>query len=84
MEVLALLTGFVATYVTHETAQAQARGTAQEQLDDHIAELRAAVATGAFPHLAATLAAAPSGQAAVPGFERIAARMVAGLVPAFG
>jgi AcrR family transcriptional regulator len=84
MEVLALLTGFVASYVTNEIAGAQARVTAREQLDEHLAQLRAAVATGAFPHLAATLAAAPADPAAVPDFGRIAARMVAGLVSAFG
>jgi len=84
MEVLALLTGFVASYVTNETASAQAHVTAREQLDEHLAQLRAAVATGAFPHLAATLAAAPADPAAVPDFGRIAARMVAGLVSAFG
>lgn len=84
MEVLALLTGFVATYVTHETAQAQAGLAAQDEQDARVAEVRAAVATGAFPHLAAVLSTAPPHPAAAPDFGRIAARMISGLVGAFG
>ncbi len=83
MEVLGLLTGFVATYVTHEIAVADAGTTPPEQQEERVAELRAAVATGAYPHLAAALAAPPD-PAATPDFGRIAARMVTGLVTAFG
>jgi hypothetical protein len=47
-------------------------------LGRRIAELRAAVAGGAFPHLTEVLSA-PGGPAG-PDFDRIAARMINGLV----
>jgi AcrR family transcriptional regulator len=70
MEVLALLTGFVASYVANERAPVD--------VDRRVAELRAAVADGGLPHLAAVLAA--PGGAQRPDFDRIAARMINGLV----
>jgi AcrR family transcriptional regulator len=70
MEVLALLTGFVASYVTNEQAPVD--------LDRRVAELRAAIADGALPHLAAVLATPGGAQA--PDFDRIATRMINGLV----
>ena len=84
MEVLALLTGFVATYAGHETARARAGVTARAEQDERVAEVRAAVATGAYPHLAAALSAGPPDGAAAPDFARIAGRMITGLVTAFG
>lgn len=70
MEILALLTGFVASYVTHE----QAAGT---DLAKRVEEIRAALATGAYPRLAGVLA---EGGGSAPDFDRIAARMINGLV----
>jgi AcrR family transcriptional regulator len=76
MEVLALLTGFVASYVANELAQSQSAVTVAEQVE----HLVAAVSSGDFPHLAAVLAASSGERAAAPDFERIAARMIVGLV----
>ena len=85
MEVIALLTGFVASYATNEIAQSQAGVTAQDQLDERVSQLRAAVASGAYPHLADVLAgSAPDRPAAGADFTRIAERMITGLVSAFG
>jgi AcrR family transcriptional regulator len=85
MEVIALLTGFVASYATNEIAQSQAGVSAQDQLDERIGQLRAAVASGAFPHLAGVLAdSAPDRPAVGSDFTRIAERMISGLVSAFG
>ena len=56
MEILALLTGFVASYVGHEVAQAGAGVTDPERIAAHIEQLQAAVATGAYPELARVLA----------------------------
>ncbi|MEV4636748.1 TetR/AcrR family transcriptional regulator C-terminal domain-containing protein [Actinoplanes sp. NPDC049548] len=78
MEVIALVTGFVVGYVTHELAQARAGATTPEHLAAQVAHLQAAVASGAYPELAAVLAEGGSG--APPSFEDIAARMIAGLV----
>ena len=78
MEILALLTGFVVSYVTNELAQAQAGVTGSERVREQIAKLQEAVATGAYPRLAAVLA--EGGTAAPPVFEDVAARMIAGLV----
>jgi AcrR family transcriptional regulator len=71
LEIIALLTGFVASYVTNELAQATGGVTNAEQVD----LITAAVATGDFPHLTAALteSAPPS------SFEEIATRMIAGL-----
>jgi AcrR family transcriptional regulator len=90
METIALLTGFVASYVTNELA-ADPTG---EQLADRVCGLREAVATGGFPHLAAVLAELGGGDQggglgepapeAGADFERIATRMINGLVSAGG
>jgi AcrR family transcriptional regulator len=76
LEILALLTGFVASYVTNELAQAQGGVTTQEQVE----LLTAAVASGAFPHLAAVLAQSAGEPAPAADFESIAVRMIGGLV----
>jgi AcrR family transcriptional regulator len=78
MEILALLTGFVASYVSHELAQARAGRTDPERIAAHVAQLQAAVATGAYPELARVLTepAAP----VAPSFDAIAERMINGLV----
>jgi hypothetical protein len=70
MDVLALLTGFVASYVANEQVPVD--------VDRRVAELRAAIAGGGLPHPAAVLAA-PGGPQR-PDFDRIAARMINGLV----
>ena len=78
MEILALLTGFVASYVSHELAQAQAGITDPERIAAHVEQLQAAVATGAYPELARVLAEnAPATQ---PSFDAIAQRMIKGLL----
>lgn len=71
LELIALVTGFVASFVTGELAGA---APAEEQ----VALIGQAVASGDFPHLAAALAA--GGPAREPGFERIATWMITGLV----
>jgi AcrR family transcriptional regulator len=78
MEILALLTGFVAGYVNHERAQAAAGITDPERIAAHVAQLRTAVATGAYPELARVLA--ESATAPPPTFEAIAERMIKGLL----
>lgn len=78
MEILALVTGFVVGYVTHELAQARAGVTAPDQVAAQVDRLRAAIATGAYPELAAVLA--EGGSEAPPSFEDVAARMITGLV----
>ena len=76
LELIALLTGSVASYVTYELAQAEGGVTAAEQVE----LIAAAVSTGAFPHLAATLAEGADGPVAQPDFATVAARMIAGLL----
>jgi AcrR family transcriptional regulator len=71
LEIIALLTGFVASYVTNELTQAAGGVTTADQVE----LITAAVATGAFPHLAKAL----TESAAPAGFEAVAARMIAGL-----
>jgi len=78
MEILALLTGFVGSYVTHELAQARAGITDPERIAAQIAQLRAAVATGAYPELARVLA--ENAPAPEPSFDTIAQRMINGLL----
>jgi AcrR family transcriptional regulator len=78
MEILALLTGFVAGYVTHELAQAQAGLTDPERIREQVAQLQAAVAGGAYPHLARVLA--ENATALPPTFDTIAQRMINGLL----
>ncbi|MEU8607955.1 TetR/AcrR family transcriptional regulator [Actinoplanes sp. NPDC048791] len=78
MEILALLTGFVASYVSHELAQAQAGITDPERIAAHVEQLQAAVATGAYPELARVLA--ENAPAAEPSFDGIAQRMIKGLL----
>ncbi|MEU8233634.1 TetR/AcrR family transcriptional regulator C-terminal domain-containing protein [Actinoplanes sp. NPDC048967] len=78
MEILALLTGFVASYVSHELAQAQAGRTDPERIAAHVEQLQAAVATGAYPELARVLA--ENAPAAEPSFDAIAQRMIKGLL----
>lgn len=78
MEILALLTGFVASYVAHERAQAQAGITDPERIAAQVSQLEAAVATGAYPELARVLSEdAPEPE---PGFDAIARRMIKGLL----
>lgn len=72
MEIIALLTGFVANYVTDELARAAGGVTTADQVE----LITAAVASGDFPYLAEALAAPP----AVSTFETVAARMIAGLI----
>lgn len=71
LEVIALLTGFVASFVTGEVA-----GTVPTA--EQVALLSEAVAGGDFPHLAAALTAGPQGRE--PSFDRIADWMITGLV----
>ncbi|MBM2622908.1 TetR/AcrR family transcriptional regulator [Actinoplanes sp. LDG1-06] len=71
MEIVALMTGFVASFVTAETTPA----TPQE---DQVALIGEAVASGEFPELAAVLA--EGGQGREPGFDRIADWTLTGLV----
>ncbi len=71
LEIVALLTGFVANYVTNELAQAAGGVTTADQVE----LITAAVASGDFPHLAEALTATP----AVSTFETAAVRMIAGL-----
>ena len=78
MEILALLTGFVGSYVTHELAQARAGLTDPERVAAHVAQLQTAVATGEYPELARVLA--ENAPPAAPGFDAIARRMIRGLL----
>ncbi|WP_433826472.1 TetR/AcrR family transcriptional regulator [Actinoplanes sp. CA-015351] len=70
MAVLALLTGFVASYVTAELA-GDSTGTEQA------AQIVAAMASGDFPRLAAAFAESGGSP---PGFEQIADWVITGLV----
>lgn len=78
MEILALLTGFVASYVTNELAQARAGITDSERVREHVARLQTAVASGDYPRLARVMSEGTT--APPPSFEDIAARMIAGLL----
>ncbi|WP_250033235.1 TetR/AcrR family transcriptional regulator [Paractinoplanes maris] len=71
MEIVALLTGLVATFVTAEVA-----GTTP--VPEQVALIGEAVASGDFPQLAATLA--EGGQGREPDFDRIAGWTITGLV----
>jgi len=71
MEVIALVTGLVASYVTGELA-----GTTPT--DEQVALIGAAVAGGDFPHLAAALSG--GGTAGDQSFERLAGWTITGLV----
>jgi AcrR family transcriptional regulator len=71
MEVIALITGFVATYVTGELATST-------PAPDQVALLTSAVAGGEFPHLAAALAEGTP--AREQSFERLAGWIITGLV----
>jgi hypothetical protein len=71
MELIALITGFVAAYVTSELA-----GAAPP--DEQVALITSALATGEFPHLAAALAEGGPGRE--PSFKRIASWTISGLV----
>jgi AcrR family transcriptional regulator len=71
MEVIALITGFVASYVTNEVAAAT-------PTSEQVALITEAVASGDFPNLASALATGPA--AREPSFERIADWMITGLV----
>ena len=76
MEIIALLTGFVAGYVTNEQAAAAADAvTAAEQIE----LITTAVGSGHFPHLAEALATSAGTPAQAPDFESIATRMISGL-----
>jgi AcrR family transcriptional regulator len=78
MEILALLTGFVASYVSNELAQAKAGVTGGERVQQYVDRLGAAVASGQYPHLARVLAEGST--ASAPSFERVATRMIDGLI----
>jgi AcrR family transcriptional regulator len=80
MEVLALLTGFVASYVSHERAQAQAGLTDPERIAAHVAQMQAAVASGAYPELAKILTEPAPEPVEAPSFDTIAERMIKGLL----
>ena len=71
MEVIALVTGLVASYVTGELA-----GTAPTE--EQVALIGAAVASGDFPHLADALSG--GGTAGDQSFERLAGWTITGLV----
>ncbi|NMO57867.1 TetR family transcriptional regulator [Actinoplanes sp. TBRC 11911] len=71
MEIIALVTGFVASYVMSETG-------GRQPTEEQVAALTSAVASGEFPRLAAALA--DGGQAREPDFERIARWMITGLI----
>lgn len=71
MEIIALITGFVAAYVMGEVA-----GTTPAE--EQVAVLTEAVTSGDFPHLAAALAG--GGRARELSFERIAGWAIIGLV----
>jgi len=71
MEIIALITGFVAAYVMGEVAGAA-------PAEDQVALLTEAVTSGDFPHLAAALSA--GGTAREPSFERLAGWTINGLV----
>lgn len=71
LEIIALVTGFVASFVTAELAGGTPTG-------EQVALIGEAVASGDFPHLAAALA--EGGPAPEQSFERIAGWMIAGLV----
>jgi hypothetical protein len=73
MEVIALVTGFVASYVTGELA-----GNAPTE--EQVALIGEAVAGGEFPHLAAVLGGGGGGPSREPSFERIAGWTITGLV----
>ena len=71
MEVIALVTGFVAAFVTNELAGGR-------PTEEQVSTISEAVAGGEFPRLAAALA--EGGQAAEPSFDRIARWMITGLI----
>jgi AcrR family transcriptional regulator len=71
MEVIALVTGFVASYVTGELA-------GNTPTEEQVALIGEAIAGGEFPHLAAVLAG--GGASPEPSFERIAGWTITGLV----
>jgi AcrR family transcriptional regulator len=85
LEVIALLTGFVAIQVGHELAEARAvqrTGVSTEQmLDERTRRLRAAAESGKYPQFARILATADRGRRSpAPDFDRLAERMINGLV----
>ncbi|GIF17919.1 AcrR family transcriptional regulator [Actinoplanes tereljensis] len=71
MELIALVTGFVASYVTNEIAAAT-------PTSEQVALITEAVASGDFPHLATALSSGARGTE--PSFERIAGWAITGLV----
>jgi len=71
MEIIALITGFVAAYVLGAAA-----GTTPAE--EQVALLAEAVTSGDFPHLAAALSA--GGEVREPSFERLAGWTINGLV----
>jgi AcrR family transcriptional regulator len=71
MELIALITGFVASYTTNELAAATPTA-------DQVALITSAVASGEFPQLAAALGEGRPGRE--PSFERIADWTITGLV----
>jgi AcrR family transcriptional regulator len=71
MEIIALITGFVASYVMSETA-------GRQPTEEQVAALTEAVSSGEYPRLAAALAG--GGQGREPEFERIARWLITGLI----
>ena len=84
LEAFALISGFVASHVGHETAQHQALGRTgdpRQFAESNARYLSGAVASGAYPHLAEALAANGAEPAPDPDvtFERLLARVISGL-----
>jgi AcrR family transcriptional regulator len=71
MEVIALVTGFVAAFVTGELAGSR-------PTEEQVSTIGEAIASGEFPQLAAVLA--EGGQALEPDFARLARWMITGLI----
>jgi hypothetical protein len=85
-EALALVSGFVASHVGYEVAQQQALGRTSDVrqfAESNARYMAGAVASGAYPHLAAAMAADGAGPELQPDpdetFERLLARVISGL-----
>ncbi|MFK3983408.1 TetR/AcrR family transcriptional regulator [Micromonospora sp. NPDC050397] len=83
MEVIAILTGFVANYVSREIAQErgaeQGIGQPQEVADAQARYLRAVLGGGDYPRLAEVVTSGGNGTAS--GFDRLLDQLLNGLVP---
>jgi AcrR family transcriptional regulator len=83
MEAFALVTGFIASYVSYELGQADAGHSTAEHQTNQARYLGAAAASGRYPHLATAFAG--MGAAAAPvdpdtAFDRLVARVIAALI----